>query len=248
MKIIATQTVLGIELSTINDLKMVLSFIHDNIQKKGYLIVLNVHLCVLAKYDKSLRHIINSSILTIADGNPLVVLSNIIHSRKINRITGPDLFRECLFDQKLKHFLLGSTGPVLDELMHSSPNIVGSFSPPFRSMDKKEILKIFEEINALKPDIVWVALGAPKQEYFIANNIKYLNRGLMIPVGAAFSYQLNIIKRAPSWMQKWSLEWLYRLAQEPRRLWKRYMFTNPMFLIHSFFEVLDKKIFIKKNK
>lgn len=103
------------------------------------------------------------------------------------------------------------------------------YSPPFRSLTVDEDAEIVEKINAAKPDFVWVGLGAPKQERWMAAHENRV-QALMLGVGAAFDYEAGNIRRAPAWMQRWNLEWLYRLMQDPKRLFKRYFVTNTKFL------------------
>lgn len=139
-----------------------------------------------------------------------------------------------------RHYFYGSTEETLkklrDKLQEKYPNIniVGMYSPPFRTLTEEEDNEIIKNINNTEADIVWVGLGAPKQEIWM-NNHKNKIKGLMIGVGAGFDYHAGNIKRAPKWMQKCSLEWLYRLLQDPKRLFKRYFRTNTKFikLVHK---------------
>ncbi len=113
--------------------------------------------------------------------------------------------------------------------------IAGMYSPPFRSLNQEELSTVYEKINETKPDIVWIGLGAPKQENFMYDNQQQLS-AVMIGVGAGFDYHAGTIKRAPKWMQKCSLEWLYRLMQDPKRLFKRYFVTNLKFIYYILME------------
>ena len=133
-----------------------------------------------------------------------------------------------------RHYFYGSTPETLkllkekvEEKYHLA--IVGLESPPFRKLTEEEDRKVVERINAARADFVWVGLGAPKQEKWMYEHKGRIN-GLMIGVGAGFDYFAGNIKRAPMWMQKCSLEWLYRLMQDPKRLFKRYLVTNTKFL------------------
>jgi N-acetylglucosaminyldiphosphoundecaprenol N-acetyl-beta-D-mannosaminyltransferase len=144
------------------------------------------------------------------------------------------LFGACKTNQ-LKHFFYGSTQDTLDtlktQLITAYPEIriAGMYSPPFRALSEEENEQIESIINAAEPDIIWVGLGAPKQEIWMSGKEGKV-KGLMIGVGAGFDYFARNIKRAPRWMQQLSLEWLYRLLQEPKRLWKRYLYTNSKFI------------------
>ncbi len=118
---------------------------------------------------------------------------------------------------------LGTRFPGLD--------VVGRESPPFRPLSSSEDEALVERINAAAPDVLWVGLGAPKQEYWAADHESRLNVPLILPVGAAFDFYSGRIRRAPDWMRRIGLEWLFRLATEPRRLWRRYLMTNGQFML-----------------
>ena len=154
------------------------------------------------------------------------------------RVTGPDLMRELLEESGKKHYrhyFYGSTQETLDILREKITEkypgavIAGMYSPPFRPLTADEDTEIVEKINAAKPDFVWVGLGAPKQERWMAAHENRV-QALMLGVGAAFDYEAGNIRRAPAWMQRCNLEWLYRLMQDPKRLFKRYFVTNTKFL------------------
>ncbi|RMH81789.1 MAG: glycosyltransferase, partial [Calditrichaeota bacterium] len=121
--------------------------------------------------------------------------------------------------------------------------VVGMISPPYRPFTKVENRAFIAEMNQSKADIIWVGLGAPRQERWMYENYSKLDRGVMIGIGAGFDYLAGNIKHAPEWMKRWALEWLYRLIQEPRRLWKRYLVTNSLFLLFLFLEMLHLKKF-----
>ena len=160
------------------------------------------------------------------------------------RVTGPDLMR-VLFEEAsqngLRMYFYGSTDEILKELrqkldeQYKGINIAGMYSPPFRKLTQEEDTDTINMINDTKPDIIWIGLGAPKQEIWMNEHKGKLN-GVMIGVGAGFDYFAGRIKRAPQWMQKAGLEWLYRLMQEPKRLFKRYFVTNSKFIYLLFKE------------
>ena len=156
----------------------------------------------------------------------------------MKRTTGPDYMKEILQISKeegYRHFFYGSTEETLKKLQRtlnrSYPNVqvAGMYSPPFRALSSEEDEKIVEMINESNADFVWIGLGAPKQERWMAEHQGRV-KGFMIGVGAAFDYEAGNIERAPMWMQKANLEWLYRLLQEPKRLFKRYFYTNTKFI------------------
>ena len=156
----------------------------------------------------------------------------------MERTTGPDYLKEIISiseEQGYRHYFYGSTEETLKKLEESlkkdypEVQIAGMYSPPFRPLSAEEDLEITKKINESHADFVWVGLGAPKQECWMAEHQGKIN-GFMVGVGAAFDYMAGNIERAPLWMQKMNLEWLYRLMQEPKRLFKRYFYTNTKFI------------------
>ena len=159
----------------------------------------------------------------------------------MKRTTGPDYMKEILKisgEEGFRHYFYGSTEKTLNKLSKTLekryPNVqvVGLYSPPFRPLTKEEDEEVIRMINESQADFVWIGLGAPKQERWMADHKGKVN-GLMVGVGAAFDYEAGNIERAPMWMQKANLEWLYRLLQEPKRLFKRYFYTNTKFVIQA---------------
>ena len=172
-----------------------------------------------------------------SDGKPLSVILRKRGFKKADRVTGPDLMHEifaCSNEHGYTHYFYGSTPETLNDLKKKlirryQLSIVGMYSPPFRRLTEEEDKILVKKINEAHADFIWVGLGAPKQEQWMYEHQNQVN-GLMIGVGAGFDYFAGNIKRAPVWMQKCSLEWLYRLLQEPKRLFKRYLITNTKFL------------------
>ena len=199
----------------------------------------NVHTLVSCIQDKQL-HNINQQSFNAMDGLPLVWYAKLVHGKsKASRLCGPDLMLKCLDEGRERawtHFFLGGTEPVLQDLvnnMHTrypGVNIVGWHSPPFRALSASEDTRLIQLINDAKPDFLWVGLGAPKQEKWIAAHMHQLNVPVQLGVGAAFNFHSGHVKRAPLWMQQYGLEWLYRASTE-KRLIKRYLTTNPIFLL-----------------
>ena len=176
--------------------------------------------------------------MSLPDGKPLSLISKKRGFKEAERVTGPDLMEELFnISEKMgyKHYFYGSTQETLktlkEKLNDKYPNmkIVGMHSPPFRKLTEDEDKEIIELINNSNPDFIWVGLGAPKQEIWMYEHKNKLT-GLMIGVGAGFDYHADNISRAPKWMQNMSLEWLYRLIQDPKRLFYRYMNTNMKFI------------------
>lgn len=231
--------ILDVEISSVN-MTDTLSLINQNIEfvKGNYICVSNVHTTILAYENNLYKTIQNNSYMSLPDGKPLAILAKFKSKLPVSRVTGPDLMEEIfkISDEKsYTHFFYGSTDETLNklkvELLKKFPNlsIKGMYSPPFREITDLENQAIVNEVNKLNPDFVWVGLGAPKQEIWMYNNKDKIN-SLMIGVGAGFDYHAGNIKRAPIWMQKLSLEWLYRLLQDPKRLYKRYLITNTKFI------------------
>ena len=234
--------ILGLNVAVTN-MKETVSYIEENINKlKGkYICITNVHTTVMSYEDDNYKNIQNNAALILPDGNPLSSLSRRMGFKEAERVTGPDLMGEIfkLSEEKgYKHYFYGSTEEILKQLniklleKYPKINIVGMYSPPFKSNVELENEEKLNEINKLNPDFLWVGLGAPKQEKWMNLHENKIN-GLMIGVGAGFDYFADKIKRAPKWMQRCSLEWLYRLMQEPRRLFKRYFITNSKFIYLS---------------
>lgn len=240
--IIPSCNILGVNIAAIN-MDWLLNFTHINIGRLSgdYMCVSNVHTTVTAYENSEYCVVQNGGILAIPDGGPLSSLGRRRGYKDMSRTTGPDYLKAILSasqEKGYKHFFYGSTNETLDKLRveinkkYPEAKIVGMYSPPFRPMTEEEDLQIIEVINNVKPDFIWIGLGAPKQEQWMANHQGKVH-GFMIGVGAAFDYLAGNIQRAPEWMQKNNLEWLYRLMQDPARLFKRYLVTNSKFLLHA---------------
>lgn len=239
LKMSKTDNILGVKIS-VTDMDKTMQSITSHLEQwRGkYICVSNVHTTVMAHDDANYRNIQNDSVMSLPDGGPLSAHSRSHGNVEAKRVTGPDLMRECLKKSKetgWRHFFYGSSHKTLDMLKEKIEErypgavIAGMISPPFRDLTHEEEIQYTNEINAAKPDFVWVGLGAPKQEIWMAAHKDKIH-ALMIGVGAAFDYESGNLKRAPKWMQKCNLEWLYRLMQEPKRLFKRYFVTNLKFL------------------
>lgn len=236
---ISTCNILGVNIAAIN-MKWLIDFTKNHIKELSgeYICVSNVHTTITAFDDASYRDVQNNAILAIPDGGPLSSLGKKRGFTQMARTTGPDYMGEILKiskDNGYKHYFYGSTNETLQKLQiklkckFGDINIVGMYSPPFRPLTEEEDKKIINEINNANPDFVWVGLGAPKQEKWMSQHQGKI-KGLMVGIGAAFDYFAGNIKRAPVWMQKCNVEWLYRLIQDPKRLIGRYTYTNTKFL------------------
>jgi N-acetylglucosaminyldiphosphoundecaprenol N-acetyl-beta-D-mannosaminyltransferase len=210
--------------------------------------------CVLWAYkNKKLRNIYNSSNMNLADGVPLLWASKLLGKPIRGRVTGLDLlpaFAERAAEKNYSFFLMGAKEGVADALAeslqkkHPGLRIAGTYSPPFaETFSDEENRKMITMINDAKPDVLWVSLTAPKQDFWIAEHLNELTVHIALGVGGAFEVTAGLIKRAPVWMQKNGLEWLYRFSQEPGRLFKRYFIEAPVFIpliIMQKFGLLDK--------
>jgi N-acetylglucosaminyldiphosphoundecaprenol N-acetyl-beta-D-mannosaminyltransferase len=176
--------------------------------------------------------------MAIPDGGPLSSVGKKRGYKDMQRTTGPSYMGEILkvsVEKGYRHYFYGSTEETLEKLYQALEReypgieIAGMYSPPFRPMTEEEDKVIVERINETKPDFIWIGLGAPKQERWMAAHQGKVV-GLMVGVGAGFDYFAGNISRAPGWMQKSNLEWLYRLMQDPKRLFNRYWHTNTRFI------------------
>lgn len=220
---------------------------------KGYVTVNNVHTMMEGYRNKAHREIINNAFLSIPDGKPLEIVGRLKGNRTITRLFGPTVMERFLDwgrHDGMKHFFIGSSKEVLEGLKASieknypGTKIAGMIAPPFAPLENWPNDQYLYEINQSQPDFIWVGLGAPKQEAWMANTVHALNRGIMIGIGAGFAYVSGHTQHAPTWMKNASLEWLFRLSQEPGRLWKRYLTTIPPFMLLATLELLGWR---KKN-
>jgi N-acetylglucosaminyldiphosphoundecaprenol N-acetyl-beta-D-mannosaminyltransferase len=231
--------ILGVDVAAVS-IQWLLEYIEENLcdLKGDYMCVANVHTCVLSQENPEYCKIQNGGIMAIPDGGPLSTVGRWRGYKKMSRITGPDFMGEIfrISAQKgYRHFFYGSTESTLSKLSENLEKnypgicITGMYSPPFASLTYEENNIIERMINEMVPDFIWVGLGAPKQEIWMREHQGKL-KGFMVGVGAGFDYYAGNISRAPGWMQRSNLEWLYRLIQEPGRLFKRYWHTNTKFI------------------
>jgi N-acetylglucosaminyldiphosphoundecaprenol N-acetyl-beta-D-mannosaminyltransferase len=213
--------------------------------------IVNVHTLVTAQRDAAFGRVLKDSHLCTMDGQPLRWYANLIHDADLkDRVCGPELMWRCLgtgVDRGWRHYLLGGKVEVLGTLrrriVEAFPGVrlVGMESPPFRPLNKIETRRIIDRINASNADFLWVGLGAPKQEHWIATHREQLNVPVQVGVGAAFDFHAGTIQRAPEAWQRTGFEWLYRLMRDPR-LWRRYLSTNPVFIKMMLQAWLQKKL------
>ena len=214
----------------------------------GYVCFSNVHTVVTSEKNDELRNSTNKSFLSLPDGRPLSLYAHMIGIDDVEQVAGPDFLGYCLSNSPgARHYFYGSTEYTLRELRgkldlnYPEAVIAGMYSPPFRDLSDKELNEIIYMLQETKPDFIWVGLGAPKQELWMAENWEALKPSILMGVGAAFDFYAGTLKRSPKWMQKAGLEWCYRLYCEPKRLWRRYLVTNSIFMWHVFKELVKKR-------
>lgn len=204
-----------------------------------YVCVSGVHGVMESQRDAALRDIHNAAGMVTPDGMPLVWLSRWSGARHVERVYGPDLMLACcqrFLTAGYRHFFYGG-GPGVPELLAErlasrfpGLRVAGTFSPPFRALTAAEDDEIVRRIDESRADVVWVGLSTPKQERWMHAHHRRLRAPVMIGVGAAFDFHAGLKRQAPRWMQRNGLEWLFRLASEPRRLGARYLVNNPLFV------------------
>lgn len=238
-KAIPTCNIMGVNLAAVN-MPWLIEYTKKHIKELSgnYMCVSNVHTTVMSYDDETYCAVQNGGIMAIPDGGPLSSVGRRRGFTDMKRTTGPDYMKEILSisaQEGYRHFFYGSTERTLYKLLRTierrypDVQVAGMYSPPFRALTKKEDEGVIQMINESNADFVWIGLGAPKQERWMAEH-QGLIKGFMVGVGAAFDYEAGNIDRAPNWMQKMNLEWLYRLMQEPKRLFKRYFYTNTKFI------------------
>jgi N-acetylglucosaminyldiphosphoundecaprenol N-acetyl-beta-D-mannosaminyltransferase len=207
---------------------------------RQYVCVTGVHGVMESVRDPSLRDVHNRSGLTTTDGMPLVWACHRAGAGRAQRVYGPDLL-PAVAEESARHgwrnyFYGGAPGvasAVGERLAARVPGFVtcGTYSPPFRPLTAAEEDEVARRINAARPDLVWVGLSTPKQERWMAAMRDRLDAAVLVGVGAAFDIHAGRLRQAPVWVQRRGLEWAFRLAVEPRRLWRRYLRNNPSFAL-----------------
>jgi N-acetylglucosaminyldiphosphoundecaprenol N-acetyl-beta-D-mannosaminyltransferase len=224
-----------------SSMDLLLANIKRRIQRKEhfYICVTDVHALVEAQINVAFQQILNNSEFTVPDGMPVVWAGRILGKKQTERIYGPDLMKRlCALAEKShwKVFLYGTTELTLLTLVNSLKKqypklrIAGTYAPPFSPLNKNEAKTIYSKINLVNPTIIFVGLSTPKQERWIYDARAHLKANILIGVGAAFDFIAGTKHQAPHWVQKIGMEWLYRLIQEPHRLWKRYAVANTLFI------------------
>ena len=238
---VADQPVLGVPLA-LTDYDKTLQWMDDMVaaRAQGYVCVAAVHTVMASQEDPELLDAVLGSDLTVPDGQPLVWAMNALGHDLPSRVYGPELMdRACARAARtgLRFYLYGgrNQGALVQLALtlrnrHPGLKIVGGYAPPFRELSREEEDRVAEEINRSGADVVWVGIGVPKQEKWMARMRDRLEAPVLIGVGAAFDFHAGLQPQAPQGLQRLGLEWAYRLAHEPRRLFKRYARYNPRFV------------------
>ncbi|MBQ0921628.1 WecB/TagA/CpsF family glycosyltransferase [Hydrogenophaga aromaticivorans] len=218
-------------------------------RQSRYVCICNVHSVVTARQDQIFSKVIREADMATPDGAPVAWLMRRLGVTSQERINGPDLMWHYCAEAAMRNesiYLYGGQQSTLDilqkKLLGHFPGlkIAGSYSPPYRPLNAEEDAAVVEAINASGAGTVWVSLGCPKQEKWMAEHRGSI-QAVMVGVGAAFDYHAGTIQRAPQWMQRNGLEWLHRLASEPQRLWKRYLVTNSLFIYFATIQLIKHR-------
>lgn len=222
-------------------------------RRRGYICACNVHTVMASGEDRELRAALASPYaLNVPDGQPLVWALGALGHSLPDRVYGPELmaraFARAAAETNHRFYLYGGRdraallqlGAKLRQRFPGA-NIVGGYAPPFHPLSAEERAAVVEEINEAEPDVVWVGLGVPKQEKWMAQMRADLEAPVLVGVGAAFDFHAGLVPQAPPWLQTRGLEWAYRLAQEPRRLWRRYLRYNPRFVAAFARQLADER-------
>lgn len=239
--------VLGVGVHALN-LRLAVAVLQDAIatKTKGYVCVTGVHGVSEAQSDPEFRAILNKALLNTPDGMPLVWIGRGSGAREMERVYGPDLLIEvCRASETTgwRHFFYGGGNGTADALAATLQarfprlQVVGTHTPPFRPLTPSELEALQAQVTSARPDIFWVGLSTPKQERFMASTLGRLDVPIMIGIGAAFDLVSGKVRQSPRWIQRSGFEWLYRLVQEPGRLWKRYLKNNPLFVGRLFLQL-----------
>lgn len=208
-------------------------------QTSSYVCFANVHMVIEGYNDPAFNAVIQQADIVTPDGSPVALFLRYFRKIRQVRVAGLDIFPDLLKEAETRGksvYFYGTTDDILEKIAakakreYPALKICGLHSPPFRTLSDEEKNEVINQINNAKPDLIFVALGCPKQENWMAHHKGKIN-GCMLGLGHAFKVYAEISKRSPQWMQKMSLEWAYRLCQEPGRLWKRYFYTNSLFLM-----------------
>ncbi len=241
------ENILGTRVSALN-MEMALTQLELLVKEDSpsYVCVTPAHSIMEGYHQPDLRTIFNFSGMTVPDGMAIVWLLQLKGHRHVERVYGPDLLlAACKHGMKhgFRHYFYGGASGVTEKLVQKiqadfpSLQIAGIYTPPFRPLTAEEDGEVVRLINSAEADIVWVGLGSPKQEFWMQTHLGRLNVPVMVGVGAAFDFLSGNKPQAPHWIQRNGLEWVFRLANEPKRLWPRYR-QYPKFVLLALSELL----------
>lgn len=233
--------VLGVRVSAINP-ESAVDHMRDWVEsgQREYVCVTGVHGVIESLQHPDLIRIHNEAGMVTPDGMPLVWCARAAGAKWVERVYGPDLLLaicEESLDKGWSHYFYGAAPGVAERLAARLTDrfpglkVVGTHSPPFRDLDETEVEEVVDTINMASPTFVWVGLSTPKQERWMSAFRDRLEAPVIVGVGAAFDMHAGDLRQAPPWMQRWGLEWLFRVIMEPRRLWRRYLKAVPTFLV-----------------
>lgn len=234
--------ILGVGVSAIN-MPRALGFMEWAIAQKmqTYISVCPVSTVLACLDDPAVRRAVNGAGLVTPDGMPIVWLTRAAGHPYVSRVYGPDLMLDfCARSVRsgYRHYFYGGAKGVPERLAAAfitrfpGLQVAGGYSPPFQPLRLEEDVEVVNRINAARPDVVWVGLGSPKQDLWMAAHQGRLEASLLVGVGAAFDFYTGRVRQAPRWVMRIGLEWLFRLLQEPLRLWRRYLLGNPRFVVN----------------
>lgn len=215
------------------------NWLSDKTSRSHRLAVINVHICVSSLLNKKLRDMYNSADLIGMDSMPFVKWARLFYDKKSDHLNAPDLLREISRNAKKKgytYFLYGGYPGAVDKIEcflkqnYEGINIVGKYSPPFRTLTEEEDAAVCTLINEAHPDFLWIGLGSPKQDIWIYEHLQKIRGCILMPSGATFDFFSGRIKQAPQWIRNLGFEWLFRLTQDVKRLWVRYTIYNVIFI------------------
>jgi N-acetylglucosaminyldiphosphoundecaprenol N-acetyl-beta-D-mannosaminyltransferase len=235
--------VLGVRVSAI-DLKSAVDLSDQWIRSAkghGYICATGVHGVMEARVDSEVRRVLNRALINVPDGMPMSWVGHLQGFRNMDRVFGPDLMMAICrlsVERGYRNFFYGGkpgVAALLSEALQGKIpglQVVGTYTPPFRSLTLDEEREVLDQVRESRPHIFWVGLSTPKQERFMAQYVETLQVPLMFGVGAAFDFHTGAIRDCSLWVKRSGLQWLHRLMQDPRHLWKRYLRNNPAFLLH----------------
>lgn len=249
--LISSINICGVKVSCVN-LNLACELISQWVKtkQKKYVCVAPASTIVDCQHDEAYRQVVNAAGMVTPDGMPVVWVAKFKKVQKIDRTYGPDLMMALAkfgMPHQLKHYFYGATDQVCQQLIKNLKTrvgplrVVGYYSPMKLQLHEFEKPEVIQQINRLKPDVLWIGLGSPKQDFWMKNHQALLDVPVMIGVGAAFDFLSGAKKQAPYWMQRSGLEWIFRLCCEPKRLWRRYLIGNVQFILYVIRDLLQKR-------